>query len=138
MSGNEMNVAFNIAARLLDQNALLRGDKIALLCGEQKITYRQVLENVNRFANILAELKAKPTERVMIHLPDSPAFIYAFLGSVKYGAWPVPVNTMLEISDYEYLLSDSEARVLVTETTSAAARAKVGPSLLQNIRGRRS
>lgn len=79
---------------------------------------------MNRFANLLSELRVKPTERVMIHLPDSPAFIYAFLGSIKHGAWPVPVNTMLGVKDYEYLLDDSEARVLVTEKKSAAALAK--------------
>ena len=118
--------AFNIAAQLLDRNAKERGNKTALLCGDEKVTYGEVLENVNKFANILKELNVKPAERVMIHLPDSPAFVYAFLGSIKHGAWPVPVNTMLETPDYEYLLSDSEARVLVTEKTSAAARAKTG------------
>lgn len=116
---------FNIASALLDENAVKRGDKIALFCGDEKVTYRQLLENVNKFANVLSELHVKPTERVMIHLPDSPAFVYAFLGSIKHGAWPVPVNTMLESSDYEYLLSDSEARVLVTEKASAAAHAKI-------------
>lgn len=116
--------SFNVASELLDQNAVQRGDKTALYFGSEKITYATVLENVNRFANILSELNIKPTERVLIHLPDSPAFVYAFLGSIKYGAWPVPVNTMLEKKDYEYLLADSEARVLVTEKASAAACAK--------------
>ncbi len=115
---------FNIAAELLHHNADQRGDKVALHCGSEKITYAAVLENVNRFANILAELNVKPTDRVMIHLPDSPAFVYAFLGSIKYGAWPVPINTMLGKGDYEYLLDDSEARVLVTEKKSKAAQAK--------------
>ncbi|WP_028322335.1 benzoate-CoA ligase family protein [Desulfatiglans anilini] len=112
---------FNIASRLLDENAAERGDKVAIYCGEETVTYRDVLKNVNRFANVLKKLNVKPTERVMIHLPDSPMFIYAFLGSIKHGAWPVAVNTMLGMADYEYLLENSEARVLVTEKTSKAA-----------------
>lgn len=115
---------FNIAARLLEDNASQRGDKIALYCGDEKVSYRELLENVNRFANILRDLGVRPTERVMIHLPDSPTFVHAFLGSIKYGAWPVPINTMLNEHDYEYILADSEARVLVTEKNSSAARAK--------------
>ncbi len=124
MNQSAKNDSFNIAAELLNENAARRGDKVALYCGEEKVTYRQVLQNVNRFANILSELHVKPTERVMIHLPDSPHFVYAFLGSIKYGAWPVPVNTMLGKKDYEYLLNNSEARVLVTQKNSEAALAK--------------
>lgn len=115
---------FNIASELLDENARYRRNKVAIYCGQQKVTYGELLENVNRFANVLGELGVQPTERVMIHLPDSPMFVYAFLGSIKHGAWPVPVNTMLDVADYEYLLTDSQARVLVTEKTSKAAQAK--------------
>ncbi len=122
---NHKTEVFNIASELLEKNATYRKHKTAIYCGNKKITYGELLENVNKFANILAELNISPRERVMIHLPDSPMFFYAFLGSIKYGAWPVPVNTMLNVEDYEYLLSDSEARVLVTERESKAAKAKI-------------
>ena len=59
----------------------------------------------------------------MIVAPDSPEFVYAFLGSIKYGANPVPVNTMLTREDYNYLLADSGARLLVTSTDSEASLA---------------
>lgn len=115
---------FNIASELIDGHALHRHDKTAIYCGDQRIRYGELRDNVNRFANVLAELGVKPTERVVIHLPDSPMFIYAFLGSIKHGAWPVPVNTMLDVPDYEYILKDSEARVLVTEKSTKAAQAQ--------------
>ncbi len=118
--GNEEK--FNVADVLLNKNASLRGQKVAIYCGKERITYASLLENVNRFANSLKMLGVKPTERVMILMPDSPMFVYAFLGSIKYGAWPVPVNTMLNESDYEYMLENSEARVLVTEPLSKAAK----------------
>jgi len=124
MKEQDTRGTFNIAQRLLEPNVAQRPEKAAIYCGHEKVTYAQVLENVNKFANILAELNVKPTERVMIQLPDSPMFIYAFLGSIKHGAWPVPVNSMLGTADYEYLLADSGARVLVTEKSSLAAAAK--------------
>ena len=113
---------FNVTSELLDENAALRGDKVAIQCGDEKVTYKQLSENVNRFANVLMSLGVKPTERVMILLPDSPMFFYAFLGAIKYGAWAVPVNTMLTQADYEYMLENSEARVLVTTKESKAAK----------------
>ena len=118
--------SFNVAEVLLNENVALRGDKVAIYCGEERITYKTVNENVNRFANTLKTLGIKSKERVMILLPDSPMFIYAFLGSIKHGAWPVPVNTMLNEKDYEYMLDHSEARVIVTETHSKAAGIETG------------
>jgi benzoate-CoA ligase len=56
-------------------------------------------------------------ERVAILLPDLPEFAYAFFGAMKIGAVPVPVNTAFEPRDYEYLLNDSRARILVVSAT---------------------
>jgi benzoate-CoA ligase len=118
---------FNVASELLEENASVRGDKVAILCGEERVTYKELLENVNRFANILEGLKVPPAQRVLIALPDSPFWLYAFLGSIKYGAWPVPVNTMLKEEDYRYMLEDSEARVLVTTKDHKSAGVKMVP-----------
>ncbi len=113
---------FNVASELLDRNAAVRGAKVAIRCGDETVTYTQLLENVNKFANVLDSLGIKPTERVIILLPDSPMFFYAFLGSIKYGAWAVPINTMLNEADYAYMVENSEARVIVTTKNSKAAK----------------
>ena len=114
----------NVASELLEENVSVRGGKIAVCCEEERVTYKELFENVNRFANVLSELNVAPMERVLIVLPDSPTWLYAFLGSIKYGAWPVPVNTMLDEEDYHYMLEDSDARVLVTGKNHKAAKAK--------------
>jgi len=117
---------FNVASELLDENAALRGDKVAIQCGDEKVTYKQLSENVNRFANVLMSMGVKPTERVMILLPDSPMFFYAFLGSIKYGAWAVPVNTMLTQADYEYMHADFGAGTYGSRANINAARLSAG------------
>jgi benzoate-CoA ligase len=123
---------FNVAVELLGNQSRLRGDKVAIYCGETTVTYRELEQNVNRFANVLRDLGVMPKDRVMIVAPDSPESVYAFLGSIKYGAWPAPVNTMLTEDDYVYLLKDSQARLLVTTTDSVASPIKT-PGLCQKL-----
>jgi benzoate-CoA ligase len=90
-----------------------RADKTAILYGDQAVTYRQLQEGVNRFGNLLLELGVRIEERVAFLLPDSPQWAYTFYGTMKIGAVAVPLNTLLASKDYEYLLNDSRARVLV-------------------------
>ncbi len=123
---------FNVASELLGNQSSLRGGKVAIYCGETSVSYRELEQKVNRFANVLKCLGVKPKDRVMIVAPDSPESVYAFLGSIKYGAWPVPVNTMLTADDYVYLLKDSEARLLVTTTDSVASPVKT-PGLCEKL-----
>ncbi|MGD0900427.1 MAG: benzoate-CoA ligase family protein [Thermoguttaceae bacterium] len=90
-----------------------RADKAAILCGHQTVSYRQLYEGVNRFGNVLLELGVRREERVALLLPDAPEWVLAFFGAMKIGAVAVPLNTLLTPNDYEYLLHDSGARVLV-------------------------
>ena len=53
-------------------------------------------------------------------LDDSPAFPATFLGAMRIGAVPVPVNPMDRIDNYAYYLDDSYARVLVVEASLLA------------------
>ena len=99
-----------------------RADKPAILCGDETVTYGQLSENVNRMGNALLGLGLRMEQRVAILMPDCPDCVYAFFGAIKIGAVAIPLNTILMPKDYEYLLNDSRAHVLV-----------VHPSLLGNI-----
>ena len=57
---------------------------------------------------------------------DGPEFVYAFFGAIKIGAVPVPLNTRWTAADYEYVLHDSGARVVIVS----------GPLLSTDCRGR--
>jgi benzoate-CoA ligase len=105
----------NAATYFVDRNVQEgRGDKVAVECGERQITYRQVLEQTNRLGNALRDqLGVRREERVLLLLLDTPEFVYAFFGAMKIGAVPVPTNTLQKSPEYEYLLNDSRARVLI-------------------------
>ena len=109
---------FNAATVLVDAHiAAGRGARPAILCGERTVTYAALHEGVNRFGNVLRKLGIRMEERVALLLPDSPEFAFAFFGTMKMGAVAVPLNTLLVPRDYEYLLNDSRARVLVVHAS---------------------
>jgi benzoate-CoA ligase len=106
---------FNVATYFVDRNvADGRGDRVAIECGDLRITYRQVLDNVNRFGNALKNaLSVRIEERVLLLLLDGPEYAYSFFGAIKIGAVPIPASTLFRPPDYEYILNDSRARVVV-------------------------
>ncbi len=120
MSTSELPDHLNVAATLVDDHlAQGREAKPAILCGEETVTYGQLHEAVNRFGNVLLDLGIRREERVALLLPDSPPWAYVFFGTIKIGAVAIPMNTMLAAMDYEYLLNDSRARVLVVHAALA-------------------
>lgn len=106
---------FNAATYFVDRHlGEGRGDKAAIQCGDERITYRQLAERVNQAGNAFRhELGVRPEERILLLLQDTPEFIYSFFGAIKIGAVPVPISTMWKPADYAYVLNDSRARVAV-------------------------
>jgi 4-hydroxybenzoate-CoA ligase len=105
---------FNAATYFVDRHlAEGRGGKVAIECGDERVTYAQVAEGVNRFGDALRRLGVQPEQRCALMLLDSPVFAYSFFGAIKAGVVPVPLNTMWRARDYQFALSDSGARVLV-------------------------
>lgn len=105
---------FNVATHFVDRHHIEgRGAAVAIECGDERVTYAQLLERTNRAGNALRTLGVRMEERVALLLLDSPEFLYCFFGAIKIGAVAVPMNTYLQPKDYECLLNDSRARVLV-------------------------
>jgi benzoate-CoA ligase family protein len=108
--------AFNAAEYFVDRHVREgRGNRIAIECENQRVTYSQLSERVNRLGTALRDaLDVRMEERILLLLPDIPEFAYCFFGAIKIGAVPVPVNTLLRANEYEYLLNDTRARVAIT------------------------
>ncbi|MBI2921424.1 MAG: benzoate-CoA ligase family protein [Planctomycetes bacterium] len=126
----------NAAELLVDANVTAgRGAKAAVLDAATgaAFTYEDVLRLSCRFGNALRELGTRMEERVMLVLPDSVEFVAAFFGAIRIGAVPIPTNTLLKPHEYEYLLNDSRARVLVIEESLLPPLEPV----LRNLRGLR-
>ena len=123
---------FNAASYFVDRHiAEGRGDKVAIECGERRVTYRELFEQVNRVGHALKKARVRIEERVFLLLLDTPDFAACFFGAIKIGAVPVPANTLLKPSDYEFLLNNSRARVAVVSDSLLANLQAIPP---QNLR----
>jgi benzoate-CoA ligase len=105
---------YNAAVDLIERNLVAgRASKVAYNDVNGSYTYGELAERVNRFANVLGELNVQMEQRVLLCLLDTIDFPAVFLGSIKAGVVPVAANTLLTTKDFEYMLRDSRARVLV-------------------------
>lgn len=105
---------YNAAADLLKRNLDAgRENKVAYIDDAGSYTFGDLARRVNRFANVLTKLGVDMEQRVLLCLTDTIDFPTAFLGAIKAGIVPVCVNTLLTAKDYDYMLQDSRARVLV-------------------------
>jgi benzoate-CoA ligase len=93
-----------------------RGTSVAIECGDEAVTYEEVRRKANRFGSALLRLGVRPEERVLLLMHDGPEFVYAFFGAIKIGAIPVPLNTLWRPADYEFVIRDSRAGVLVVSS----------------------
>jgi acyl-coenzyme A synthetase/AMP-(fatty) acid ligase len=114
---------FNQAQYLADRHLLEgRGGRTVIYYEDRQITYAELVAMTNRTGNSFKNLGVEMENRVLLILPDCPEFFYCYLGAMKIGAIPIPVNTLASSHDFEYFLNDSRAKVLV-----------VSPSLLPKI-----
>ena len=106
--------AFGIADYFLDARVREgRGDKVALVCDERRLTYKGVQALANRFAHVLGSLGLEPEQRVLIALPDSPEFVGALFGAFKAGAVAVMANPQLKPEEIAYFYEYTRARLAV-------------------------
>jgi benzoate-CoA ligase len=105
---------YNFAADILKRNLDAgRADKLAFIDHRGGWTYGALANRVDRFGHALRSLDMRREERILICLTDTIDWPSAFLGAIKAGVVPVPVNTLMTEDDYRFMLQDSRARLLV-------------------------
>lgn len=120
--------SYNAVTWLLDRNiAAGRGDKLAYTDTVSELTYRGLQQQSCRVANLLRRLGVRREERVAMIMLDTVDFPAVFLGAMRAGVVPVPLNTLLTTEQYAYVLADCRARVLfVSEALFPAVKDIVG------------
>ena len=116
----ELPQRYNVAADLLDRNLKAgRAGKVAIHSASNDVTYGDLFKLTCGAAQALKELGVRREERVLIVAYDSPGWVAAFLGAIRMGAVPVPVNPLLQRSeDYDHFIDDSLARVVVVDSNT--------------------
>jgi benzoate-CoA ligase len=105
---------YNAAHDLIERNLLAgRGSKTVYIDDHGQYSYVELRDRMNRAANVLGALGVEMESRVMLALLDTIDFPSVFLGAIKAGVIPVPVNTLLTTADYKFMLEDSRVRALI-------------------------
>src|SRR5213076_209136 len=106
-------MTYNAVTWLLDRNVDQgRGGKLAFTDTVSELTYGDLQIKTRRLANLLRRLGVRREERVAMIMLDTVDFPIVFLGAIRAGIVPVPLNTLLTSDQYAYVLADSRARVL--------------------------
>ncbi|MDQ3810401.1 MAG: AMP-binding protein [Chloroflexota bacterium] len=102
---------------IVDRAAETFGEREALVGGSQRISYRELKRRVDRLALHLRRLGLRPRDRVVLHLNNTPEFVYVYYGCVKIGVLPVMALLPHRFSEIRYLAEFSGAVAYVGPTT---------------------
>lgn len=109
---NHHATSLNLAS-ILDQQARLTSDWVAVTCNNLNYTYAQLAGYASQVADGLHALGIRPGEHVALSCPNLPWFPIAYYGILKAGAVVVPLNVLLKPREIAYHLKDSESRAMI-------------------------
>ena len=110
----------NTAYNCIDRHLHSRGDQVAIIWegddpkDSKKITYRELHDNVCRFANVLRNRNVEKGDRVTIYLPMIPEAIYAILACARIGAIHSVVFGGFSPESLAGRIEDCKSKVVVT------------------------
>ena len=121
-----MAVALNIAD--LAEHAIdAVPDRVALISGDQKLTYAQLEEKANRLAHYLIDQGVQKDDKVGLYCRNRIEIVIAMLGIIKAGAILVNVNYRYVEGELRYLFENSDMVALVHERQYSDRVANVLP-----------
>ncbi len=98
--------------QVIKRNAQVLSDKTALLSGDQRISYKQFLENVDRLACGLKGVGLQRGDRIGILALNSLEYVYLYGAAAKIGAIMLPINWRLNPQEIEYIISDGSPKII--------------------------
>jgi long-chain acyl-CoA synthetase len=122
---------------LFETQVELTPDKNFLLLesNDRVFTYRQFDDEVNRAGETLRGLGVGKGDRISLLLTNRAEYLIFYFACFKLGAWAGPVNTLLKPREIAFIIADSEAGTVVTETDllSHLDEARTQVQSLQNV-----
>jgi len=128
--------AYNAAVDMVDRNVREgRGAKVAFADPARRITYAELAEDVARVGPMLVRLGLQREDRFAMIMQDTVDFPVLFWGAIRVGIIPIPLNTLLPVEQFRYILQDSRAKALFVSPPflQAAEAAAAGLSTLKTL-----
>ena len=105
----------------VELQAKLAPDAVAVKCGNEAFTYRELNRRANRLAHRLRALGAGPDSLVGIGLERSPAMVVGLLAILKSGAAYLPLDSAYPRDRVEFMLADADVGIVLTSREGLAA-----------------
>lgn len=105
---------------ILPRQVRYRPDHLAVGFDDQRFTYREFNQRVNRMANALLDLGVKKGDNVATVLPNSLALLELYWAAAKIGFVIVPLSPLLRDEGLVSLLNDADAAVVITNHSFVA------------------
>jgi amino acid adenylation domain-containing protein len=113
------DAAVPLISDFLTASAARLPDKVALVCGGERVTYRDLDERSNALAGFFVERGLTRGDRAVVFGDNTVESVVAFWAVLKAGAVPSVVNPLTKADKLAYVLNDGRARALVTEARLA-------------------
>ena len=101
--------------QLFEAQAEKTPEAIALVCGDERLTYSELNTRANQLAHHLQRLGIGPEDRVGVCLRRTPSMLIAILGTLKAGAAYTPLDPAYPQHRLGFILQDAGAAVLLTQ-----------------------
>ena len=98
---------------LLDETAERYPDHTAIIFQDNRLTYRELKEQVDRFATALQKMGVAKGDRVALFLPNMPQFVISYYGALKAGAMVTAISPLYKEREVEHQLEDSGSETLI-------------------------
>ena len=124
-----------LVQHFLEHSAKRLPDKVALICGNQRLTYSEINKMADRLALALSEMGVNRQDRVAIFLDSSVESVISLFGILKAGAIFIMLSPTLKPKKLNYILEDSGAITLITQSNKSriVEQATEGVAGLKNI-----
>ncbi|MBM7583984.1 feruloyl-CoA synthase [Bacillus pakistanensis] len=100
-------------SELLARNARKYPNQEAVVVNQERISYRELHQETNRFAAALQSLGVGCGDKVVLFMPNTKEFMISYFAVVRLGAIIVPINAKLTLPEVEYIVEHCDASALL-------------------------
>lgn len=115
-----MNYPYQNFYEMVLENARRSPRKTLVFIDDEKISNIAFLNRVDSFARFLVHSGMKKEDKIALVTPNCAEFLISFFAISKIGAIVVPINNMLKEEEYQYILNDAEAKMLISSLRFSA------------------
>jgi acyl-CoA synthetase (AMP-forming)/AMP-acid ligase II len=108
-------MSINCIRTLIEDANVSNPDKIALVFGNEKLTYRELFTKVNQIAYYLAELDLPKGSRIGIYSNKGIDQVIAILAILSTNYVLVPLTKLLKAEQVEYIIGDCDIKCIITD-----------------------